>query len=81
MDVGWGGPSNEIINNNMQVFDDSANVLLDIPLYDRVKQSVEHWKNIGCNKIVLEWITNGVYIKPDSEIPNFFQKQIVHTDE
>ena len=63
VEVGWGGPEPTI---NSGKFDDSANILHDIPLYERVKNAVQHWQNIGSNNIVIKWINEGVYIKPDS---------------
>ena len=76
MEVGWGGPPPDDVRT---VFDDSADIVHEVPLYERVKNSIQHWRNIGTNNVVLDWIENGVYIKPDSSIPNFFQKQIEHT--
>ena len=47
-----------------QSYTDSANVPHTMPLYERVKQNIDAWRELGTAQFVLNWIESGVYFEP-----------------
>lgn len=62
-------------------FVDSANIQLEKPLYEQVRDRIHVWREIGTNATVLSWIENGVFFPTTRDVPCFHHSQLDHDEE
>ena len=65
----------------MTTLQDSADLTLDQPLHERVRDKLSTWEAIGTPAIILEWIREGVSFPLTAPVKPFFHTQITPTPE